>query len=156
MLGLVISQMAESPRKWMSFRNSKLTRLLQPSLGGNSRTAIIATIHPGVQHADVSIATLRFAARAMKVQSMYGVKETATAALQTNKLQQDMDALIAPVLKKRISTLESTQACLQDQVSFLNPPLQSTSLGGTILLLNWRTEQASFFRSAVWPLKKLC
>lgn len=104
----------------MPFRNSKLTRLLQPSLGGNCRTAIIATIHPSVQQADISIATLRFAARAMKVQNVYGVNETAvTAAMQTTKLQKDMDGLIAPVLKKRISALEKTQACLQDQVAFL-------------------------------------
>lgn len=122
MLGLVISQLSESreKRKWMPFRNSKLTRLLQPSLGGNCRTAIIATVHPGAEQADISIATLRFAARAMKVQNVYGVNETAaTAALQMKKLQKDMDGLIAPALKKRISSLEKTQSCLQDQVAVL-------------------------------------
>lgn len=119
MLGLVVGQLSEShQRKWLPTRNSKLTRLLAPSLGGNSRTAIIATIHPDISHVDSSLQTLRFAARAMKVQNSYGVNETATATLKT-KLQKDMDGLIAPMLQQRITSLEKARGCLQDKERFL-------------------------------------
>jgi centromeric protein E len=121
MLGLCVSQLSKARgRRFLPFRNSKLTRLLQPSLGGNSRTAIIATIHPGPSHIDSSLHTLRFATRAMKVQNSYGINESATAALRTKRLQQDMDSLIAPVLKQRIASLEREQGTLQDKV----PPLR--------------------------------
>lgn len=47
-LGLVIMQLSESQdiQKYVNFRDSKLTRLLQASLGGNAMTAIICTITP--------------------------------------------------------------------------------------------------------------
>lgn len=42
-LGLVIRQLSDG-QEFVSFRDSKLTRLLQHSLGGNSKTLIIATV----------------------------------------------------------------------------------------------------------------
>lgn len=47
-LGLVISKLAEEPDQHINYRDSKLTRILQPSLGGNALTAIICTITPAV------------------------------------------------------------------------------------------------------------
>ena len=49
------------------YRDSKLTRILQPSLGGNARTAIICMMTPAAEHADESHNTLEFATRAKKV-----------------------------------------------------------------------------------------
>lgn len=117
MLGIVIAQLAGSRnRRWLPFRNSKLTRLLQPSIGGNSRTVIIATVHPGKEHADVTAAALRFASRVMQVQNVYGVSESYSAAQQAKQLPQDMDKLIAPVLHRQIASLEDMQSRLQDEV----------------------------------------
>lgn len=47
-LSLVISKLSEDPDqlKYINYRDSKLTRILQPSLGGNALTAIICTITP--------------------------------------------------------------------------------------------------------------
>lgn len=72
-LGNVISKLAEqggssNPNpEFIPYRNSKLTRILQPSLGGNARTVIVTTVRPAVEHAEESLHTLRFAARATKV-----------------------------------------------------------------------------------------
>lgn len=44
-LGLVIKQLTEF-REHVNFRDSKLTRLLEPSLGGNALTAIICAVTP--------------------------------------------------------------------------------------------------------------
>lgn len=49
------------------YRDSKLTRLLQDSLGGNSKIILVATINPSSSCADESISTLRFADRAHQV-----------------------------------------------------------------------------------------
>lgn len=49
------------------YRDSKLTRLLQDSLGGNAKTCLLATINPSVVCGDESISTLRFADRAHQV-----------------------------------------------------------------------------------------
>lgn len=49
-LSLVINKLSEDPEqsKHINYRDSKLTRILQPSLGGNAKTAIICTITPVV------------------------------------------------------------------------------------------------------------
>lgn len=49
------------------YRDSKLTRILQHSLGGNARTAIICTLSPAMSHCEQSRNTLLFATRAKEV-----------------------------------------------------------------------------------------
>ncbi|KAF9610710.1 hypothetical protein IFM89_024407, partial [Coptis chinensis] len=49
------------------YRDSKLTRILQPSLGGNARTAIICTISPAQSHVEQTRNTLLFASCAKEV-----------------------------------------------------------------------------------------
>lgn len=57
------------------YRDSKLTRLLQDSLGGNTRTRIIATLSPAYQCLDETVSTLRFADRAKQVMAFVRVNE---------------------------------------------------------------------------------
>jgi hypothetical protein len=52
---------------FVPFRDSKLTRLLTESLGGNCKTTICACISPSLVHYDESYSTLLFARRAMSV-----------------------------------------------------------------------------------------
>jgi kinesin family member 3B len=49
------------------YRDSKLTRLLQDSLGGNARTVMIANVGPADDNYEETLSTLRFAGRASKV-----------------------------------------------------------------------------------------
>jgi kinesin family protein 4/21/27 len=59
-LGNVINALTEgTARRHIPYRNSKLTRLLQDSLGGNSETLFIACISPADLNRDHSISTLR-------------------------------------------------------------------------------------------------
>ena len=51
----------------MPFRESRLTRLLQDSLGGNAKTRVIATLTPASDCVDESVSTLKFADRAKQV-----------------------------------------------------------------------------------------
>jgi kinesin family protein 4/21/27 len=59
-LGNVINALTEgSTRRHIPYRNSKLTRLLQDSLGGNSETLFIACVSPAESNTDHTISTLR-------------------------------------------------------------------------------------------------
>lgn len=59
-LGLVIRDLAEK-KPHIRYRDSKLTRILSESLGGNSRTALIATCSPSQIHLEETLSTMRFA-----------------------------------------------------------------------------------------------
>eukprot|EP01062_Namystynia_karyoxenos_P004561 TRINITY_DN11618_c0_g1_i2.p1 TRINITY_DN11618_c0_g1~~TRINITY_DN11618_c0_g1_i2.p1 ORF type:complete len:736 (+),score=208.02 TRINITY_DN11618_c0_g1_i2:82-2289(+) len=61
------------------YRNSNLTRILRPSLGGNSRTAIVFCIAPGSRALEESLSTLQFSARASVVCNAVRVNETTGA-----------------------------------------------------------------------------
>lgn len=52
-----------------SCRDSKLTRLLRDSLGGKTKTCIIATVSPSVQCLDETLSTLDYAYRAKSIKN---------------------------------------------------------------------------------------
>jgi len=68
-LGRVVSALATGPKEHIPYRDSKLTRILRPALGGNSSTVIIATINPWMSDTDdkETNATLRFAFTAQQI-----------------------------------------------------------------------------------------
>lgn len=68
-LGNVISALVDGKSSHIPYRNSKLTRLLQDSLGGNSKTVMVATISPGDINCVETISTLRYAGRAKNIQN---------------------------------------------------------------------------------------
>jgi len=68
-LGNVISALVKEDTKHIPYRASKLTRLLQDSLGGNSRTLMIACICPGANNYGETLSTLRYANRAKNIKN---------------------------------------------------------------------------------------
>ncbi|XP_058453769.1 kinesin-like protein KIF14 [Malaya genurostris] len=77
-LGKVISSLAESkknPATYIPYRDSVLTWLLRESLGGNSRTVMLATISPAATHLDETLATLRYACQARTIVNRVKVNE---------------------------------------------------------------------------------
>lgn len=67
-LGNVISALAENSSH-VPYRDSKLTRLLQDSLGGNSKTLMIANVGPSEYNYSETLTTLRYASRAKTIQN---------------------------------------------------------------------------------------
>ena len=57
------------PKTHIPYRDSKLTRLLQDSLGGNSHTLMIACVSPADTNLEETISTLRYADRARKIKN---------------------------------------------------------------------------------------
>lgn len=79
----------------INYRDSKLTRILQPCLGGNARTAIICTLSPARSHVEQTRNTLLFACCAKEV----------TTKAQVNVVMSDK-ALVKH-LQKELARLES-------------------------------------------------
>ncbi|XP_070390402.1 chromosome-associated kinesin KIF4-like isoform X2 [Dermacentor albipictus] len=67
-LGNVISALCDG-HSHVPYRNSKLTRLLQDSLGGNSHTVMIACVSPADSNLEETLNTLRYADRARKIKN---------------------------------------------------------------------------------------
>jgi kinesin family protein 3/17 len=74
-LGNVISALVDGKSSHIPYRDSKLTRLLQDSLGGNSKTLMVATMSPASYNYDETISTLRYANRAKDIKNKPKVNE---------------------------------------------------------------------------------
>ncbi|CAB4054563.1 KIF4_21_27 [Lepeophtheirus salmonis] len=97
-LGNVIAALGEeknsSSYKHIPYRDSKLTRLLQDSLGGNSHTLMIACSSPSDSNLDETISTLRYADRARKIKNKPIVNREGKE-IEINKLKNEIAALKA-------------------------------------------------------------
>lgn len=89
-LGQVISILAdnaEGANKFVPYRNSSLTRILQNALGGNSQTIMICALSPATDNYDETLSTLRYADRAKKIKNKPVVNES-----ETDKLIRELKA----------------------------------------------------------------
>ncbi|KAF0687246.1 Aste57867_21008 [Aphanomyces stellatus] len=68
-LGLVINALTDGKSKHVPYRDSKLTRLLQNSLGGNAKTHLILTCSSSNDNVDETMSTIRFGARAQQIRN---------------------------------------------------------------------------------------
>ena len=68
-LGMVINALTDGKSMHVPYRDSKLTRILQESLGGNSRTTLIINCSPVAYNMDETISTLRFGMRAKSIKN---------------------------------------------------------------------------------------
>ncbi|KAL8162959.1 hypothetical protein V2J09_014448 [Rumex salicifolius] len=97
-LGTVIKKLsegAESQGGHVPYRDSKLTRILQPALGGNANTAIICNITLAQVHADETKSTLQFASRALRVTNCAHVNEVLTDAALLKRQKREIEELRA-------------------------------------------------------------
>ncbi|OQR71586.1 osmotic avoidance abnormal protein 3-like [Tropilaelaps mercedesae] len=110
-LGNVISALVDGKAKHIPYRDSKLTRLLQDSLGGNTKTLMVACLSPADNNYDETLSTLRYANRAKNIKNKPQVNEDPKDAL----------------LREYKEELERLKKLLYDQVSANTPlaPLQS-------------------------------
>ena len=103
-LGRVINNLTDGS-KHVPYRDSKLTRVLQESLGGNSKTCLIITCSPSIYNESETLSTLRFGERAKKIKNNPKINKEITVA----ELQKLVD-LLKENLKKanaRINQLEN-------------------------------------------------
>ncbi|XP_029986621.1 kinesin-like protein KIF13B, partial [Sphaeramia orbicularis] len=136
-LGLVISALADqgagkNRNKFVPYRDSVLTWLLKDSLGGNSRTAMVATISPSADNYDETLSTLRYADRAKNIVNHAVVNEDPNARIirelreEVEKLKEQLteaESLKAPELKER---LEESEKLIQEMTVTWEDKLRKT------------------------------
>lgn len=91
-LGNVISALVDEKCQHIPYRDSKLTRLLQDSLGGNSKTLMVANVGPASYNYDESLTTLRYANRAKNIQNQPRINEDPKDAL-IRQYQEEIERL---------------------------------------------------------------
>ncbi|CAA7059993.1 unnamed protein product [Microthlaspi erraticum] len=95
-LGTVIKKLSEGVETQgghVPYRDSKLTRILQPALGGNANTAIICNITLAPIHADETKSSLLFASRALRVTNCAHVNEILTDAALLKRQKKEIEEL---------------------------------------------------------------
>ena len=80
-LGLVIQNLVASKPTHIPYRDSQLTRLLQDSLGGNTKTVMIANVGPSCYNYDETLSTLKYANRAKNIKNDVRINEDPKDAL---------------------------------------------------------------------------
>lgn len=91
-LGNVISALVDSKSAHIPYRDSKLTRLLQDSLGGNSKTVMVACIGPASYNFEETLGTLRYANRAKNIKNQPKINEDPKDAL-LREFQEEIEML---------------------------------------------------------------
>ncbi|XP_061372067.1 kinesin-like protein KIN-4C [Gastrolobium bilobum] len=134
-LGNVISALGDEKKRkdggHVPYRDSKLTRLLQDSLGGNSKTVMIACVSPADTNAEETLNTLKYANRARNIQNKAIINRDPVAA-QVQTMRSQIEQLQAEllfyrgdasgpfeelqILKHKISLLEASNAELQQEL----------------------------------------
>ncbi|XP_078695926.1 osmotic avoidance abnormal protein 3-like isoform X3 [Branchiostoma floridae x Branchiostoma belcheri] len=108
-LGNVISALVDGKSKHIPYRDSKLTRLLQDSLGGNTKTLMIACLSPADNNYDETLSTLRYANRAKNIKNKPRINEDPKDAL-LREYQEEIQRLKAMLAAKGITSGQPGQA----------------------------------------------
>ncbi|KAF5380963.1 hypothetical protein D9615_003970 [Tricholomella constricta] len=137
-LGMVINALTDSKAKHIPYRDSKLTRILQESLGGNSRTTLIINCSPSSYNEAETLSTLRFGIRAKSI------KNTARVNAELSPLE----------LKGLLAKANLANTGYQKYIAALEAELVIWRAGGHVEQSEWATSaKAASAPSAAAPKK---
>jgi kinesin family protein 5 len=103
-LGMVITALTDGKSKHIPYRDSKLTRILSESLGGNAKTCLIITCSPSSFNELETVTTLRFGTRARNIKNQPKINRELTVA-ELKKFLEKMEKELELKIY-RISNLE--------------------------------------------------
>lgn len=126
-LGMVINALTDSKAKHIPYRDSKLTRILQESLGGNSRTTLIINCSPSSYNEAETLSTLRFGIRAKSI------KNTARVNAELSPLE----------LKGLLAKANLASTSYQKYIAALEAELAIWRSGGHVDQAEWATSNKS-------------
>ncbi|CAO3625301.1 unnamed protein product [Cunninghamella echinulata] len=122
-LGMVINALTDGKSSHVPYRDSKLTRILQESLGGNSRTTLIINCSPSSYNEAETLSTLRFGMRAKSIK---------------NKAKVNAD-LSPAELKALLKRVKSETVTFQTYITALEGEVNVWRTGGTVPEDKWVT-----------------
>ncbi|XP_028407643.1 kinesin-like protein KIF14 [Dendronephthya gigantea] len=138
-LGKVISVLSsrekagKKKKVHIPYRDSVLTWLLKDSLGGNSKTAMIATVSPSIVHYEETLSTLRYASQARCIVNRARVNEDPNA-----KLIRELLAEIERLKESSISSEPEVNVSLNDEITMLREKLRETTTLLAESTKNWQ------------------
>jgi len=134
-LGNVISSLASQGNKkgaHVPYRDSKLTRLLKGSLGGNHKTLMIACVSPSGSNTDESLNSLRYANRAKNIQNKAVINMDAGSKMIAD-LRANLSAMAVELLRVRSMVADGVELDGGDQV-FTEEVLKALAGGAEVKL----------------------
>ncbi|KAF8405327.1 hypothetical protein HHK36_010231 [Tetracentron sinense] len=117
-LGTVIRKLSKGRNGHIPYRDSKLTRILQSSLGGNARTAIICTMNPARSHVEQSRNTLLFASCAKEVTTNAQVNVVMSDKVLVKHLQRELSRLESELRSPGPTSVTCDSAALLQEKDF--------------------------------------
>jgi kinesin family protein 5 len=118
-LGNCIHALTEAKRSHIPYRDSKLTRILQESLGGNCKTTLVVTASPHAFNAEETISSLKFGQRAKTIKNSVSVNSQKSVA----ELMLLVEALQAQLLQLRAYAQHLEKVILYAAPTMLQRPL---------------------------------
>lgn len=103
-LGNVINALTDKKVSHVPYRDSKLTRVLQESLGGNAKTSLIVTCSPSNYNEQETLSTLRFGQRAKMIKNVVKINHERSA--EELKLLLEKRDIVLLETRSRLSTLQ--------------------------------------------------
>jgi len=120
-LGNVINALTDKKYTHVPYRDSKLTRVLQESLGGNAKTSLIITCSPSNFNEQETISTLRFGQRAKMIKNVVKVNHERSA--EELKLLLEKKEIFLAELRGRLNAMEQLL-----KAHNIQPPEESSAL----------------------------
>ncbi|XP_022370407.1 kinesin-like protein KIF17 isoform X1 [Enhydra lutris kenyoni] len=128
-LGNVISALVDGRCKHIPYRDSKLTRLLQDSLGGNTKTLMVACLSPADNNYDETLSTLRYASRAKNIKNKPRINEDPKDALlreyqeEIKKLKEILAQQMSPGNLADLLSSQTPLNAVQTEEKLAPPPV---------------------------------
>ncbi|TFK54862.1 kinesin heavy chain [Heliocybe sulcata] len=124
-LGMVINALTDAKARHIPYRDSKLTRILQESLGGNSRTTLIINCSPSSYNEAETLSTMRFGIRAKSI-----------------KNNARVNAELSPMeLKGLLAKAQAANTSYQKYIAALEAELAIWRSGGRVEQADWATSE---------------
>lgn len=179
-LGNVISALVAGEKNHIPYRDSKLTRLLQDSLGGNTKTVMIAALSPADYNYDETLSTLRYASRAKSIKNKPVINEdpkdallkqyedeikqlraalqgtTAAPAIHSKSTEESVDDLMKKLAKKgqNVRVVSDDHDKQQQEMARKMDQLEAQLMQGGALLEDKAKEAAAEKRALQIKLEK--
>ncbi|CAB1331245.1 unnamed protein product, partial [Coregonus sp. 'balchen'] len=150
-LGNVISALVDGKSTHIPYRDSKLTRLLQDSLGGNAKTVMVATLGPASKNYEESLTTLRYANRAKNIKNKPKINEDPKDALLREfqeeitrlKAQLEERGMLAKERRRRRNSRRLTKSMIVEDVAHRESDAEL-----------WKALEAEWERNAKYYIKE--